>query len=209
MTWLALRLLLRRVPGIAWVITGSVIVAALALWATYHAGAKHEAQHAHRAALADSTSQEDSVHETTITRTDHARQHTDNKRALARFATRTADSSRAAREKLRAEVEPMLKDAPLPLVQLVHMDDQQIRRDSAATETYLAVDTALVDERLASLAERTSAARLDTLHQHQAGVGLEPEKKGHGKLIAATVVVTVGAVKFGPAIVKALLHAVR
>lgn len=161
----ALRLLLRKVPGIAW---AGIIVALLvagAFWFTYRAGAVHEQRTAHRAALADSIRQESLVHET-------ARSATDSARGVAHTAQRFADASRTKRQGLRDAVEDMLDDLPQPVVSLIHMDDQQIRRDSVALVAYVAVDTALVEE-------RTASAELDRLRVNQAAIGVEPPKR-HG-----------------------------
>lgn len=187
MTWLALRALLRRVPGIAWVIAGAVVLAAFGLWFTYRAGAKHEALHAHRAALADSVQKETVVHET-------AKAQTDSARGVAHTAQRFADASRTKRQGLRDSVEDLLDSLPAPVVALIHLDDQQIRRDSVALVAYIAVDTALV-------AEREAAAHLDTLHQHQARVGIDPPKPHRVRYaVAGAVVALAGAFLF---------HAVR
>lgn len=187
MTWLALRALLRRVPGIAWVITGAVAIAALALAFTWHASAVHEQRTLHRHALADSITKETTVLET-------AQLATDSARAVAKFAKRQADYSRQRRETARADVESLLADLPEPVVTLIKLDDQLARRDSVALVAYVAVDTALVQE-------RGAAADLDRLRVNQAAIGVEPPKHHAMRYVLAGAALGVASVF--------LLHAVR
>lgn len=178
---------LASLPRIVWAFAFCIALAALGLWFTYHQGDKHGALTVHRHALADSITKEDSVHTTAQTETDRAR-------ATARTAHRFADASRPKRQALRDSVEGMLKELPEPVVQLIHMDDQQIRRDSVALVAHAAFDTAF-------LLERATAAELDTLHQHQATVGIEPPKRHGVRTFVVGAAIGVASML--------LLHAVR
>lgn len=179
---------LAGLPRIVLVIALCVLLAVAALFFTYHAGAKHERITEQRHALADSIHKETAVKDT-------ATQETDRARGAAHTAQGFADASRPQRQKLRDSVETMLADLPKPVVDLIHLDDQQIRRDSTALVAYIAVDTAFMHERAVT-------AQVDTLLQHQATIGVDPPKRGHGTLYAiGGVVVTIGA--------ALLYHAIR
>jgi hypothetical protein len=134
----------------------------------------------HRHALADSIDKEVIVHHLAIEQTDRVR-------GAAHTAHRFADASRPQRDKLRDSVEAMLKDLPQPVVSLIHLDDQQIRRDSVALVAYLAVDSALVSERIV-------ASELDASRQHQAEIGIPPKTHHRLAFVAGVVVAIAGAV---------------
>jgi hypothetical protein len=180
MTWLALRALLRKVPGIWWVALFVVALLGAAAYGIYHHGEVSGETKVHRHALADSIDKEVIVSHLAIEQTDRVR-------GAAHTAHRFADASRPQREKLRDSVEAMLSSLPTPVVQLIHLDDQQIRRDSVALVAYVELDTTFMQE-------RTLAAQLDTSRQHQASIGIVPPKTHHRLAFAAGVAVAVAGV---------------
>ena len=174
-TWLALRLLLRRVPGVVWVIAFAVLLCALGAWGLYASGRRAGEVRVHRKALVDSI-------EKTVLVQHVAVEQTDRSRGAARTAERRSFDGRQKRNRLREAVVPLLDSLPDPVVRLIDADDQQIRRDSVTIAAYIAVDTTWARERLI-------AGDLDSLRVHQAVLGMGARHRGRTALYVAGGVV--------------------
>lgn len=179
---------LAGLPRIVLVIALAVLLLAAALWFTYHAGDRHGQIAVQRHALADSIATEVIVNENTKDQTDSAR-------AVARFAKKQADTSRGRRALARAAVDSLLSTLPEPVVNLIRLDDQLVRRDSVAFVAYTALDAA-------ALRERETAAHLDTIRQHQTTLGIEPRKTHHARTFVAGAAIGVASVLFFHLVVR-------
>lgn len=172
-------LLLRRIPGIAWVITGSVIAIAAGLWFIYASGRQAGEVRVHRKALADSIEKAALVQKLAVDQTDRTRKRASEVKQLT-------DSGRAIRNRLRESVASYMEALPDPVVRLIEADDAQIHRDSLAIAAYVAVDTTWARERALS-------QDLDSLRINQVAVGVTPPTSRHKMAFVAGVVVTIGA----------------
>jgi hypothetical protein len=151
---------LASVPGIIWAAVFVLAFFAAAGFALYHHGRTVGETTVHRKTLTDSVVKESLAHHLATDQTDRAI-------AVAREDTRKADSGRVIRNRLREAVVPLLDSLPLPVVRLIHADDQQLERDSVALVSHFAAEQA-------GLRERGVAAELDTLRQHQVTLGTSP-----------------------------------
>lgn len=164
MTWLTLRALLSRIPTIAYVIAFAALFLLAGGWATYRAGRTAGEVTVHRIALQDSVDK-------AVAQIDTAVQTTERVRVLAKKVKQWGDTSRERRNRIRETVEPMLAALPEPVVALIHQDDAQIRRDSAAIEAYVRVDSAWLHERFARI-------DADSVESHQLTIG-QPTPRHH------------------------------
>jgi hypothetical protein len=173
---------LRRVPGIAWVITLAVLIATVAAWSIFHAGVRHGEVKVQRAAVADSI-----VHVTA--KLDSARARSDTLIRKATVAKVTSDSGRAV---TRAVIEAHLLETPPAVVQAVNA---QLERDSLAITAHVAPIIALV-------AERPIEEKRDSLRVNQVAIGV-PARDSHWKQYV------VGGALLGGGLVLTILHFVR
>ena len=160
MTWLALRAVLARVPGIVWAFVFVAALALVGLAFTYHAGRVAGELSVRRDATQDSVRHAVAVLDTAVQTTERAR----------RVATKLAawgDTSRATRRALRDSVEAVLPTLPAPVVTLIRRDDDQIRRDSATITAFAVVDSSW-------LAERRARIDADSLESHLARLEAAP-----------------------------------
>ena len=191
MTYLALRALLARVPGIAWVILLVLALIGASSYALYHHAEKVGERKVQRIARADTT-------KAAIGQLDTATAHLDT--ALARAAaTRPATVSTGhRRQQLRQTVtivDPRtvtiagkLDTVPPALVELLQADDAKIRADSVHQVATDAIAPAVAVTELAHAAVDTAL-----VHQRDAGDVAEPHH-GHPVAIALAVVGTLGTV---------------
>jgi hypothetical protein len=158
----ALWRVLSALPGLVYVAAFVLAFFAASGFALYYHGRTVGETTVHRKALTDSVARTAIVQRLTVEQTDRARTraHTDK---------HLADSGRVIRSRIREAVVPIMDSLPDPVVRLIVADDEQIRRDSVALASYVAVDTTWMRERVIT-------ADLDTLRQHDAALGPAPSK---------------------------------
>ena len=179
MTFLALRALLAKVPGIAWVIIMVACFLAAAGYGLYHHGETVGKVAVHRAAVRDSVTHQTATVDTATAKSDRVI-------AVARVAVRRSAHGRAT---VQAVLTDTAQHVPPAIVAQVQA---QLASDSAT----IAVQGAAIDT---LLAERDARVTLDTLLVHQAAI--EPPPRGH----VVPVAVALGVV----AVVLTLLHFAR
>jgi hypothetical protein len=169
--------LLRRIPGVAYVVALCLALLLVAGWSIYRTGYSHGEVTVHRIALQDSVAASEQQIDTAVQETHRAR-------GTAQTAKRWSDSSRVTRQEKRASVEELLAELPEPVVSLIRQDDAQIRRDSATIVAYQRVDSTWMQERFARI-ER------DSLLARQVRLGVP--KSGTSRLVPFVSGALVGA----------------
>ena len=175
MTWLALRALLARVPGMVWVIAFVLAFLVAGGYAMYRTGYGAAERRGHQIALVDSV-------RTQTARVDTATAHSDTVVQVAAKARQSSESLRAARVAAKQAALGELLATDIPKVQaLVALDDSLSARDSVT----IAVQAGAIDT---LLAERATRERLDTLRVNQVAIGTpEPDHHTTLKIVGGAV----------------------
>jgi hypothetical protein len=144
---IGLRLLVSRVPGIAWVILLVLALLAAAGYGLYRHGEALGEVKVHRMALADSTVQQRAT-------VQEATQHADSAIVVAETAV---DRTNVGRRRTRAVLDVARDSMPASAYQVV---SEQLDRDSST----ITLQTAAINE---LVTERATRIQLDTLLEHQ------------------------------------------
>ena len=190
MTWLTVRALLAKVPGMVWVALFVLAFLVAGGYAMYHNGQAAGVKQERRKTLAVETPK-------AIARVDTAHAHSETVVHVAEKARGVSDSTRAEREAVRtAALQELCGDPRLPRIQqLVTLDDSLSRRDSVT----IAVQAGAIDTLKAEIAARS---HLDSVRVETIAVG-QPEPDHH------TVLKIAGGVFVGVVGVLTLIHFAR
>lgn len=179
-------LLLRRVPGIAYVVVLCLALLFLAGWSLYRTGYSHGEVDVTREHLQADV-------DTVIAHLDTAVQETHRHQSVAKKLKQWSDSSRERRNIQREAVDSLLSSLPEPVVTLIRMDDNQVRRDSATIAGFAALDSAW-------LRERFTRIDLDSLRVQQVAIGVPRQRSRvvpfvSGALVGAAALLLYAAVR--------------
>lgn len=181
MTLLALRAVLARVPGIAWVILLVIAVLGLSAYGVYHRGERAGEGKVHARALSDSVVHQRAAVDTAVRKSDTAI-------AVARKAVRISTAGRVStRAVLEAEKDAIPADVFSAVIEQLARDSTTIAVQAAATDT--------------QLAERVARIQMDTLEVHQ--VVFKPPGDG---MTAGEVAKYVGIAVLAVETVRLVLH---
>jgi hypothetical protein len=181
---IAFRLLLSRVPGIAWVILLVLTLLAAAGYGLYRHGEAAGEVKVHRVALADSTVQQRAAVQKATQRADSA---------IVTAHTAVA-SATIGRRRTRAVLESARDSMPASAFEIV---SEQLGRDS----TTIAVQTSAIND---LVTERATRIQLDTLQKH--AENFQPPSDGVSAKAILTDVGIVAVVVEAIRLVLQLLH---